>query len=316
MRAIAIAGFITLFSLLSAQGQVISSRKPDGLAVSTGNVYFTSHDTAGAAVWRTSQTFRPGQESVLFWEAGAKFGDIVFAQIGGNFFGFFFALKNNVLTIRRVPLTGGNATVITTITNVDIENSHHNLVTDGVNLFWQDDRAIRKVSVNGGAITVLDQTSPNTPTAGIVLDNNRIIYASIDKIRFVPKTGAVTSPALRTIATASDTVTALHVGFSGVYWGDRSGAVRVKRAGAPILTLPVIDSGLQATSIATNGVMVANGVQSDAQVAWTRCNSQTCQLGQFPGSAVPIAKAAFGGHITAAGNVFWGDAAGIHRKPF
>jgi len=134
MRAIAIAGFITLFSLTSAQGQVISSRKPDGLAVSTGNVYFTSHDTAGAAVWRTSQTFRPGQESVLFWEAGAKFGDIVFAQIAGNFFGFFFALKNNVLTIRRVPLTGGNATVITTITNVDIENSHHNLVTDGVNL--------------------------------------------------------------------------------------------------------------------------------------------------------------------------------------
>lgn len=318
MRAIVIAVLVSVFSLLPTEGQLVASRKPDGLAVSTGNVYFTSHDAAGATVWRTSQNSKPGQESVLFWEAGARFGDIVFAQIGGNFFGFFFAQKNNVITIRRVPLTGGNATVIATVTNVDIDNSHRNLATDGVSLFWQDVGAIRKVSVNGGPITTLDQTRQNTPTAGIVLRNGRIIYASVTDIRFVPTTGAVTSPAVRTLATAATTVTALHAGFSGVYWGDRDGAVRVKRSGSPARTLPST-AGVMATSIATNGVVVANGVQSDAQIAWTRCTSQSCQLVRFPissGAVQPIGNDALGAHITSAGNVFWGDTAGVHRKRF
>jgi len=318
MRAIVLAVLVSLFSLLSLEGQLITSRKPDGLAVSTGNVYFTSHDAAGATVWRTSQNSHPGQESVLFWEAGARFGDIVFAQIGGNFFGFFFARKNNVITIRRVPLTGGNATVIATVTDVDIDNSHGNLATDGVSLFWQDVGAIRKVSVNGGPITTLDQTRQNTPTAGIVLQNGRIIYASVTDIRFVPTTGAVTAPAVRTLATAATTVTALHAGFSGVYWGDRDGAVRVKRSGSPAHTLPGT-AGVMATCIATNGVVTANGVQSDAQIAWTRCTSQSCQLVRFPissGAVQPIGNDALGAHITSAGNVFWGDTAGVHRKPF
>jgi len=322
MRAIVIAVLASVFSLLPIEGQLVASRKPDGLAVSTGNVYFTSHDAAGATVWRTSQNSTPGQESVLFWEAGARFGDIVFAQIGGNFFGFFFAEKNaeknKVITIRRVSLTGGNATVIATVTDVDIENSHGNLATDGASLFWQDVSTIRKVSVNGGPITTLDQTRQNTPTGGIVLQNGRIIYASVTDIRFVPATGAVTSPAVRTIATAATTVTALHEGLSGAYWGDRDGAVRVKRSGSPARTLPAT-AGVMATSIATNGVVTANGVQSDAQIAWTRCTSQSCQLVRFPissGAVQPIGNDALGAHITSAGNVFWGDTAGVHRKPF
>lgn len=320
MRAAMIAAFIVLFSALSAEAQLIASRKPDGLAVSTGNVYFTSHDAAGATVWRTSQTSAPGQESVLFWEAGARFGDIVFAQIGGNFFGFFFARNNNVLTIRRVSLTGGNATVIATITNVDIDNSHRNLATDGVNLYWQDVGAIRKVSVNGGAITVLDQTRQNTPTAGIVLRNGTIVYASVDDIRFVPVNGANTSPNVRTIAKALNTVTALQEGFSGVYWGDRDGRVQVKRTGSAVRTLPGTAGGVMATSIATNGVVTANGVQSDAQVAWTRCTSQACQLVRLRTPTtpvvVPIGNDALGAHISAGSNVFWGDTAGVRRTRF
>ena len=320
MRAIVFAVLVSFISLLSAEAQLIASRKPDGLAVSTGNVYFTSHDAAGATVWRTSQTSKPGQESVLFWEAGARFGDIVFAQINGNFFGFFFARKNNVITIRRVSLTGGNATVIATMNvDVDIDNSHRNLVTDGANLFWQDVSAIRKVSVNGGAVTTLDQTRQNTPTAGIVLQNGNIIYASVDDIRFVPTTGAITVPEARTIAKAADTVTALHAGLSGVYWGERDGRLQVKRSGAPVRTMPGTAAGFMPTSIATNGIVTANGVQSDAEVAWTRCTSQACQLVRFPtsGTAVlPIGNEALGAHISSISNVFWGDAAGVHRKRF
>ena len=318
MRSIVIAVCILFPSVIRAQGQQVSFRKPDGLVLSTGNLYFTSHDSAGAAVWRTSQTAMPGQETILYWEAGAIFGDIVFAQINNSFFGYFFATKSGVITIRRVSLTGGNATVLATVTNVDVANSHRNLATDGVNLYWQDSSTVRKMPIGGGAVSVLDQTTPNTPTAGIVLQGNRIIYASVDTVHFVPKSGAITAPSVRIIAQASSPVTALHIGLSGVYWGERSGAVRVKRSGSPTQTLPG-SSSLIPTSISTDGVSVVNGIQSDASIAWTRCGSQTCELIRFPlgsGSTLPIGSSALGVQITPVQNVLWGDAAGVHRLRF
>ena len=311
MRLILITICISFLSVMcAAQDQLVSSRKPDGLILSTGNLYFTSHDAAGAAVWRTSQTSVPGQETILFWEAGARFGDIVFAQVGGNFFGYFFAQKAGVITIRRVSLTGGNATVLATITNVDIANSHRNLVTDGTNLYWQDDRAIRKMSINGGPVTVLDQTSPNTPTAGIALQNNRIIYASVREIRFVPTSGSNVTPALRIIHTAASTVTALHIVSNGVYWGERNGFVRVK-VGTTVTTLPAT-ANLVPTSISSNGFTAG------AMEVWTQCGSQSCRLHiQSPGSSggsIPIGRDALGATVQSSGKVFWGDAAGVHRR--
>jgi hypothetical protein len=293
-----------------AQGSaLVTSRKPDGLILSTGNLYFTSHDAAGATVWRTSQTSVPGQESVLYWEPGARFGDIVFAQVDGSFFGYFFAQNAGAITIKRVSLTGGAATVLATVTNVDVANSHRNLLTDGVNLYWQDDRAVRKMPIRGGAVTVLDPSSPNTPTAGLALQNGNIIYASVADIRFVPPNGAVTAPSVRTIATASSRVTTLNTAANGVFWGEQGGAVR-RRVGSTTTTLQ--PSGGVPTSISANGATAA------AAQAWTQCASQTCQL-RFIFSAVNSTRAigadALG--VTVVGrNIFWGDAAGVHRQAF
>jgi hypothetical protein len=310
MRLIAQAVCITILAVTSAQAQLISSRKPDGLILSTGNLYFTTHDAAGATVWRTSQTSVPGQETVLYWEAGATFGDIVFAQVGGNFFGYFFAQNAGVITIKRVPLTGGNATTLATITNVDIANSHRNLVTDGVSLFWQDDVHVRKMPIGGGTITVLDPSSPNTPTAGIALQNDRVIYASVSEIRFVPKAGAVTAPAVRVIARASSPVTALHAVSNGVYWGERTGAVRLK-VGTTTKTLPAT-ANLVPTSISSNG-FTAGGME-----VWTQCGSQSCVLHidtpVSSGGSIPIGANAIGATVLSSGKIFWGDSAGIHRR--
>src|SRR5947209_16318417 len=74
-----------------AATELVSSRKPEGLILSTGNVYFTSHDATSASVWRTAQSSSPGQEIRLYREKGARFGDIVFAQVDGNWWGYFFA---------------------------------------------------------------------------------------------------------------------------------------------------------------------------------------------------------------------------------
>jgi hypothetical protein len=308
MRSILIAICITLLSVTCVQGQLVSSRKPDGLILSTGNLYFTSHDAAGATVWRTSQNSTPGQESVLYWEAGAVFGDIVFAQVNGNFFGYFFAQKAGVITIRRVPLTGGNASTLATVTNVDVANSHRNLITDGVSLYWQDDRSVRKMPIAGGAVTVLDATNPQTPTAGLAFQGNRIIYAVGRNIHFVPKSGAITTPLVRIIATASDRVTTLHAFIDRVYWGEQNGAIRVK-VGSTVTTSPFSTPGFAPTSIFIPG--------STTPETWTQCGSQSCLIhivGFVVHSTFAIGNGALGVTVSSSNNVFWGDAAGVHRQ--
>jgi hypothetical protein len=298
-------------ALSAVAPSLVSFRKPDGMILSEGNLYFTSHDDAGAAVWRTAQTSTPGQERVLYWEQGARFGDIVFAQVDGRFFGYFFAVRSGVVTIRRVPLEGGAATVLATVTGIDVENSRRNLVTDGVNLYWQDVAAVRKMPIRGGAVTVLDNSRPNTPTvgtAGIALQGGRVIYASGENIRFVPTAGAITIPLVRTIARASGRVTALHAVSNGIYWGEEGGAIR-RKVGATTTTLPST-AGLVPTSISTNGFTAG------AAQAWTQCASQSCQLHfDFPVTSFSfeIGAGALGVTAISSGNVFWGDAAGVHR---
>jgi hypothetical protein len=291
--------------------ELVSYRKADGFILSTGNLYFTYHDAATASVWRAAQSAIPGQEILLYSEPGSRFGDIVFAQVDRTFWGYFFSVgRAGTATIKRVPLTGGAATVLATITDVDVENSHRNLVTDGVNLYWQDVASVRRMPIHGGAVTVLDKASPNTPTAGLALQNGNVVYASVDAIRFVPVSGATTPPSARTIVTASDRVTALHSVLDFVYWGEQNGAIRVVRSGSAPVTIPSVP-GLVPTSIATS---VHGGVFAQA---WTECDSQSCQLHfDVPtgeSSEYAISGDALGVSVASSGNVFWGDATGVHR---
>jgi hypothetical protein len=294
---------------------MISYRKPHGLIVSTGNLYFTAQDGNTGAVWRCSQSAGPGQELLLWSEPEAIFGDITFAQVDGVWWGYFFRASpsTGLASIRRVPLAGGAASDINPhVENVDVVNSHRNLVNDGVNLYWQDVDSVRKMPIRGGTVTVLDAASPNTPTAGLALQNGTLIYASVADIRYVPTSGdAITSPLVRTIVTASSRVTALHAVSNGIYWGEQSGAIRVI-VGSTITTLPST-VGLVPTSISTNGFTAG------ADLVCTQCGSQSCQLQcDFAATnfAMAIGADALGATITSSGAVFWGDAAGVHRHVF
>lgn len=297
-------------TLLANGTRLVSSRKPDGMILSQGNLYFTSHDAAGAAVWRTAQTSIPGQETILYWEPGAVFGDITFANVNGSFFGYFFATKTNrqVVTIKRVSLTGGAATVLATIPTFDLAKTHRNLVTDGVNLYWQDKTSVRKLAIGGGASTVLD-TTPATakPTAGVDIKDNRVLYASGNNIRFVPTAGTFVSPTIRTLVTTLGRVTTLHV-LSSVtfYWGEENGTVR-RKIGPNITTLES-KPGFVPTSIAGFPI---------SPEAWTQCSSEFCELrrlGFVVDSRFPIDAEPLGISVnSSSGPLFWGDAAGIHR---
>ena len=63
----------------AATAEFVAFRKPDGLILSTGNLYFTSHAASTASVWRAAQDSIPGREILLCSEPDAIFGDIVFA---------------------------------------------------------------------------------------------------------------------------------------------------------------------------------------------------------------------------------------------
>ena len=227
------------------------------------------------------------------------------------FWGYFFSHNGGATaTIKRVSLTGGASTVLTTLTDVDVANSHRNLVTDGVNLYWQDVHSVRKMPIRGGAVTVLDQASPNTPTAGLALQNGNLVYASVTAIRFVPVGGATTPPSARTIVTVSERVTALHTVLGFVYWGEQSGAIRVVTSGSTPETISTI-AGFVPTSISTS---VHGGVFAQA---WTQCDSQSCRLHfDVPSgedSLYTIDRNALGVSVASSGNVFWGDATGVDR---
>jgi hypothetical protein len=304
---------------------LVSLRQPDGLILSTGNIYFTSHEHIGgrtdASVWRTAQSAVPGQEGLLYKENAALFGDIVFANVGGTFFGYFFATTPPAppVVIKRVPLTGGAATIVPAgpaghIGFIDIDNTHRNLVTDGSFLYWQDRRAVQKMPIGGGKPIELDATAPTSRPAGLALQGKNLIYASGNHIRFVPTDGGtILAPHLRTIVTAATRVTALHAVDNGVYWGEESGAVKVK-VGSTIRTLPSTP-GRVPTSISTNG-RTAGAAQ-----AWSQCAGSFlgCTLHfDYPSfnSSRTIGKRALGVTVTSTSNVFWGDDAGVHRQVF
>jgi hypothetical protein len=300
-----------LTPLTSSISELVSYRNPDGLILSTGNLYFTYHDAATASVWRAAQSAVPGQEILLYSEPGARFGDIVFAEVDGAFWGYFFSEHGGAtIAIKRVPLSGGAATVLTSVTDVDVANSHRNLVTDGVNLYWQDVQSVRMMPIRGGAVTVLDEASPNTPTAGLALQDGNVIYASVADIRYVPISGAITPPSARTIVTASERVTTLHSVLGFIYWGEEGGAIQVATSGSAPGTLSTIP-GFVPTSISTS---VHGGVYAQA---WTQCDSQSCRLHfdvpSGENSLYDIDRDALGVSVASSGNLFWGDATGVHR---
>jgi hypothetical protein len=295
-----------------SNGQV-SYRQPDGLILSTGNLYFTSHDANYGTVWRIAQDAVAGQEILLYAELGARFGDIVFAQVNGTFYGYFFARQaaERLVRIKRVPLTGGAATTLATLPgDVDIASSHHNLVTDGSYLYWQDDTAVRQMPIGGGTITELAATTPQTtPTAGVYLLGDRLIYASGNEIRSVSTAGTSVGPRPISI-TGPDRVTAIFPRVDGVYWGDQSGVLRFEQAGvvSTISAPAAVTGAVTSIGLAPQALVWSQAGGSAAFIVFNVSVNQWFQ----PAGSDPLGIA-----VTTQGteHVFWGDSQGVHRWP-
>jgi hypothetical protein len=210
--------------------RIVALRVADGMVLSTANLYFTGHDNAGATVFRTAQSAKPNQEAELCHEPDCRFGDIVWAKVDEVFYGYFFALADGMTTIRRIPLAPQPGQVAEIIgpaaADIDIVSSHGNLVTDGSFLYWQSDTAINKMSVRGGAVTVLDRTPLTRPATGLHLVGPNLIYAVGRNVHYVPVDGsAISPPDARVVFKTATGVVACAPQVGSIYMADRNGAI-------------------------------------------------------------------------------------------
>ena len=288
--------------------RIIAQHVADGMVLSTANIYFTAHDNSGARVFRTAQSATPGHETELCHEPNCRFGDIVFANVDGTFYGYFFALASGMTTIRRIPLAPQPGQVAEIIgpaaADIDIVSSHGNLVTDGSFLYWQSDTAINRMPIRGGAVTVLDRTPLTRPATGLHLVGPNVIYAVDRVIYHVPANGsAITPPNLRVVFTAAVGVVAC-VPLVGLnYVAERNGAI-VESSGN-VSGVKQGPGAASITSMAYDGAHVA--------LAWTQM-AATWQLRVDVGVqdlTLPTGANPRLAMFNAAGDVFWLDDDGV-----
>jgi hypothetical protein len=301
--------------------RIIAQHIADGMVLSTANIYFTGHDNTGARVFRTAQSATPGQEAELCHEPACRFGDIVFANVDGVFYGYFFALTSGMTTIRRIPLAPQPGQVAEIIgpaaADIDIVSSHGNLVTDGSFLYWQSDTAINKMPVRGGAVTVLDRTPLTRPATGLHLVGPNLIYAVDRVVYHVPADGsAITPPALRVVFTAATGVVACVPAQGGfIIVAERNGAIVKHSNNASGVTQ---DPGAAfITSMAYNGVALTWTQMAATQIApgqldarWElRVDAGVSDFNIPTGANPRLAM------FNAAGDVYWLDDDGVATSP-
>ena len=284
----------------------LSNTKPDRLIQSTGNLYWTADQTAGglshAEVFRASKDNVPGQERILYQESFAMtsalvdFEAITYANVGGDWYGYFVAnypLRNES-QIKRVPLAGGAAVVLATS---PAAISNRDLVTDGSFLYWADKNGIRKMAIAGGAVQTLVS---GTTFTRLGLDGASLYYSSGNSILRIPTSGGASS----TVVSSSSTITALYppsATNSNVYWGEADGSVRYSNGA----TLP---RTLQAPA---TGVSISSLSVADNYILWGDCLAGDCKVeGYDNGNIVSVPTSGTPVDVQGdAGAWYWGDSA-------
>jgi hypothetical protein len=209
---------------MCASGPIqLSNTPPTRLIQSTGNLYWTSLSGGKVAgpetesfIFRALKLSRPGEEVQLYAETGVAFWALTFAQVGGEFYGYF--VVNNpsgigVSQIKRIPLAGGPAVVLATRGQANAPSAiglGADLVTDGSFLCWSDDEGvgegIRSMPIGGGPVTTL-AASPFYPLSVL---GGTLYYIGLggNGILSVPTRGGTPSTV---VGNQPSPITALHV---------------------------------------------------------------------------------------------------------
>ncbi|HEX6738003.1 MAG TPA: hypothetical protein VF310_07030 [Vicinamibacteria bacterium] len=292
---------------------LLSHKRPVDLIASTGNLYWTYHDTeeGGASIWRASKDTSPGEERLLYQETGNVFlfGSLVFANVSGSWFGYFLAHYQDASGggtsyLKRIPLAGGAAV---TLALSPAYGRGGDLVTDGVNLYWSDSGGLRRMPIGGGAVITMF-SGPLVRQVG--LDPGFVYFSDGGTVKRMPKTGFLVT----TQATNTNFITSLYVHVSGstttLYFGDTGGAVRSKRVG---------DSNNVTHQVSTAGRRVNSVGFDGTRVMWTECAKPD-------GNECRVRKKEWFGKVTVAsggvgsdnlqwdsGHMYWGEGSGLKK---
>lgn len=300
---------------LAATPTVVSQAASTRLVQSTGNLYWTSNainefgpDFAG--IYRTGKTSTPGQEILLYSESTDAvgyffFGDLTYALVSGTYYGYFTAnyVDEGITQIKRIALTGGTSTILGTSPALV---GTRDLLTDGSFLYWTDAAGLRKMSVNGGAITTL---ATGTNFSKIGLDATQVYFSAGTALDSVPKAGGAvtqrftTASAIQALyvqpATASGTV---------IFWGEANDSVNSRPVGGAVSTYQAATSGRQAISVSFDGTRV---LWTDANLVGNGYGVRSWQSGVTTvASSGEVGSNDVQGDATA---MFWGNVSGIRR---
>ena len=297
-----------------ASSSIVAYSSPNGLIASTGNLYWTSkiYNEFGpdsSVVWRAGKNNIPGNEVMLYHEDGDDrfFGDIVYAN-PGTFYGYFVAnyqtAGGSISQIKRVPLTGGPATVIANSPAL----APRDLVTDGTRLFWVDEGGIQSVPLGGGPVTTL--RGERAFITHIRLDPSYIYFSDEYLILRMPKSGGVE----RVVISTSGIVTALHVDASidRLFWGEQGGGVfstAADQVQGPRVTYQAPSSGRDVNSVGWDG----------SPVLWADClqpGKTNCTIKKYEAGITRIVTSGQVGvgHLQwDAASIYWGDVSYIRK---
>ena len=238
----------------------LSYTQPDRLVQSTGNLYWTADQTldgiSQAEVFRASKDNEPGQERALYQESrpatstAVDFEAITYANVGGNWYGYFVANYpgQGESQVMRVPLTGGAAVVLATSPAVI---GNRDLVTDGSFLYWADADGIRKMAIAGGTVQTL---VAGETFAHLGLDGPVLYYSSGNSILQASRPAAAAST---TVVSAASAITAMYPPSAtngNVYWGEANGSVSLfPGPHDSVYPLQAPGTGVSVTSVSVAG---------------------------------------------------------------
>lgn len=125
------------------------------------------------------------------------FGRGMFVSGGQVFFsdtGLSFSYR-----IRKVPSTGGTATVLLSVNNLPFGDYVRSIATDGSTVYWSDMTTINSIPIGGGARTIL--ASSQNEANSIVLQGNSLFWVEgvccatgqVGRIKRVPLAGGQVS---------------------------------------------------------------------------------------------------------------------------
>jgi hypothetical protein len=289
----------------AATPTLLSFNAPSRLIPSTGNLYWTSNSynpfsatPYTSSVWRASKTNTPGQEILLYSQSSTKpfsFGDIAYAQVAGNWYGYF-VYNNPGARASRIERIGLTPTATATILRSNLPLiGQDDLVTDWSYLYWADAKAVRKMPIGGGTPTVL---ASGTNFSRVGLDTTNVFYSAGNTIQSRPKTGG----AATNLVTAASTISAMDLndqwGYDELAYGETNGSVienTYLSPGAP--RVQVVEPARAGYSITTVGMN--DGVGTDFGECF---NGTSCDIdGTTPTGGTPVDVQGDGSTL------FWGS---------